>query len=112
MVAFTTPFATGASPSLRSWEIASVADHDQSSGSCTNTTARRLPAAVADHRVSVTFPAPAKRWCTGSYAGTIMLYRAIVCHPGPVSRPTACPEIAFAPEPIARFQFTVARPAS
>jgi hypothetical protein len=109
-ITFTTPVATGSLPGLRSWEIASVAYHGESSRSCTNTTARRLPAAAAHQSVSVTFPVTAKRWCTGSYAGTIMLYRSIVCHPTPASRPTACPEIAFAPEAIGRFQFTVAAP--
>jgi hypothetical protein len=111
-VRFKTPFATGSSRGLRSWEVASVADRDQASTSCTGIMAKRLRPALAHHRVSVTLSAGAKPWCTGAYAGTITLYRAVICDPGPVSQAMACPDIAFAPEPIGRFRFAVARAAS
>jgi hypothetical protein len=111
-IRFTTPVATGSTQGLRSWEIVSLADGGQASPSCTSATARRLSPAVADKHVSAAFSAPAKHWCTGAYAGTITLYRSLICDPGPASRRTACPEIAFPPEPIGRFRFTVAHAAS
>ncbi len=111
-IRFTTPFATGSSRGLRSWEIASVAHLGRSSPSCLGITAVRLRPAMADHRVDVGLRAPTKPWCTGRYTGTITLYRSIICNPGPASRPRACPDIAFAPEPIGHFRFTVARAAS
>jgi hypothetical protein len=111
-VGFKTPFATGSSPGLRSWEIASVADHGQSSPSCLGIMAVQLRPAMADHRVSVSLRSPTKPWCTGEYSGTITLYRSIVCNPGPPSQRTACPDIAFAPEPIGHFRFRVSRAAS
>jgi hypothetical protein len=106
-VRFKTPFATGTSHGLRNWEIASVVDNRQSSASCTSSTAARLRPAAVRHRVSVTLSTAAKPWCTGAYTGKITLYRAVVCGPGPIRRDMACPEIAFAPQPIGRFQFTV-----
>jgi hypothetical protein len=109
---FKTPLTTGSSHELRSWEIASVVDNRQPSASCTSTTAKRLPPAVVHHRVSVTLSAAAKPWCTGAYTGTVTLYRAIICGPGPIQRRLACPEIAFAPESIGRFRFRVAGAAS
>jgi hypothetical protein len=111
-IRFTTPVATGSSQGLRTWEIVSVADRGQSSPSCASATARRLSPAVAHDRVSVRFSAAAKRWCTGAYAGTITLYRSIICDPGPASRHMACPEIAFPPDPVGHFRFTVAHAAS
>ena len=111
-VRFKTPFATGSSPGLRSWETASVADHGQSSPSCLGILAVQLRPAVARHRVSVSLRSPTKPWCTGEYTGTITLYRSIICNPGPPSQRTACPDIAFAPEPIGRFRFRVSRAAS
>jgi hypothetical protein len=111
-IQFTTPFATGSSRGLRSWEIASVAGHGQSSPSCLGIMAVQLRPAVAHHRVGVGLSALGKPWCTGQYTGTITLYRSIVCNPGPRSQHTACPDIAFAPEPIGHFRFTVARAAS
>src|ERR1700744_1159364 len=95
-IGFTSPLGTGLSQSLRSWEVATVTDRGQGGPSCTSAKTVRLPTAVGDHHVSVTLAAaPTKRWCTGAYGGTITLYRAIVCGPRPVMRPTACPEIAF-----------------
>jgi hypothetical protein len=111
-IRFTTPVATGSLQGLRAWEIVSVADRNHSSPSCAGATARQLPPAVAHHQVSVRFSAAAQHWCTGAYAGTITLYRSIICDPGPASRHMECPEIAFPPEPIGHFRFTVARPAS
>ena len=73
----------------------------------------RLRPAAAHHRVSVGLSAAAKPWCTGTYAGTIMLYRIDrSATPGRRRGARACPEIAFAPELIGRFRFTVARAAS
>jgi hypothetical protein len=111
-VRFTTPFATGASRGLRSWEIVSVADPDQTSTSCTSTADKQLRPAVAHHRVNASLSAAAKSWCAGVYTGTITLYRAVICNPGPISSGMACPDIAFAPEPIGHFRFTVAPAAS
>jgi hypothetical protein len=111
-VRFKTPFATGSSRGLRSWEIASVADQGQSSPSCLGIMAVQLRPAVAHHRVNVSLRSPTKPWCTGDYSGTITLYRSIVCNPGPPSQRTACPDIAFAPEPIGHFRFRVSRAAS
>jgi hypothetical protein len=111
-VRFKTPFATGSSQGLRSWEIASVADHGQSSPSCLGVMAVQLRPAVAHHRVSVSLRPPTEPWCAGDYSGTITLYRSIVCNPGPPSQRTACPDIAFAPEPIGHFRFRVSRAAS
>jgi hypothetical protein len=111
-VRFRTPLGTGSSGGLRNWEIASVADRDQTSMSCTSTADKRLRPAVAHHRVNVSLSAAAKSWCTGVYTGTITLYRAVICNPGPISGGMACPEIAFAPEPIGRFRFAVAPAAS
>jgi hypothetical protein len=111
-VRFTTPLATGTSRGLRSWETASVVDRGQTSASCTSNMAVVLRPAVAHHRVSVGLPAPAKPWCTGTYAGTITLNRSMSCNPGPALRHVPCPEIAFAPEPIGHFRFTVANAAS
>jgi hypothetical protein len=111
-VRFKTPFATGSSQGLRSWEIVSVADRDQGSTSCTGIMAKQLRPAAAHHRASVTLSAGAKPWCTGAYAGTITLYRAVICDPGPISQAMACPDIAFPPEPIGRFRFAVAHGAS
>jgi hypothetical protein len=107
-IRFTTPFATGSSRGLRSWEIVSVADRGQSNLFCASAAASQLPPAAAHNRVSVTFSAGAKRWCAGVYAGTITLYRSVVCNSGPPTRRRACPDIAFAPELIGRFRFTVA----
>jgi len=111
-VRFRTPFATGSSRGLRSWEIVSVADRDQTSASCTSSADKRLRPAVAHHRVNVSLSAAAKSWCTGAYTGTITLYRAVICNPGPISGGMACPEIAFAPATIGHFRFTVAPAAS
>ena len=107
-VRFKTPFATDPSRGLRTWEVASVVDRGQPSASCTSTTDQRVRPAVANQRVSVTLTGAAKPWCAGPYAGTITLYRAIVCGPGPIPARMACPEIVFAPEPIGHFRFTVA----
>jgi hypothetical protein len=111
-VRFTTPLATGTSQGLRSWETASVVDRGQTGPSCTSNLAVRLRPAVADHRVSVTLPTQAKPWCAGAYAGTITLSRLLGCNPGPALRSAPCPEIAFAPEPIGHFRFTVSHLAS
>jgi hypothetical protein len=111
-IRFTTPFATGSFPGLRSWEIVSAVDHSRSGPSCSSTVALELRPAAAHDRVSVSLPSPAKPWCAGTYSGTITLYRSIVCNAGPRSRHTACPDIAFAPEPIGHFRFTVAHLAS
>jgi hypothetical protein len=108
-VRFKTPFATGSSHGLRSSEIVSVAGRAQTNTSCTSTTAKQLRPAVAHDRVSVTLSATGKPWCAGVYAGTITLYRSVICDPGPAARRRACPEIVFAPEPIGHFRFTVAR---
>jgi hypothetical protein len=108
-IRFKTPFTTGSSRGLRSWEIATASDRGHTRASCTSTADKRLRPALARRRVSVTLSAAAKPWCTGAYTGTITLYRAVSCNPGPVSHRTACPEIAFAPEPIGHFRFTVAR---
>jgi hypothetical protein len=111
-IRFKTPFATGSTRGFRSWEIASVAGHGQTSPSCLGIMAVQLRPAAAHHRVSVSLQALAKPWCTGKYTGAITLYRSIVCNPGPVSRRTACPDIAFAPQPIGHFRFTVVHAAS
>jgi hypothetical protein len=108
-VGFKTPFAIGTSLGLRSWEVASVTDRGQTSGGCAYAATKRLPGAAARRHVSATLSAGAKSWCTGSYAGTVTLYRQETCNPSPASRRMACPEIAFAPETIGRFRFTVAR---
>ncbi len=106
---FKTPLATGSSRGLRSWEIATALNRGHTSASCTSTVDQRLRPALAHHRVSVALSAATKPWCTGTFTGTITLYRAVSCNPGPVSRRAACPEIAFAPEPIGHFRFTVVR---
>jgi hypothetical protein len=111
-VRFKTPFATGSSHGLRTSEIVSMADRGQTSPSCTGNAAKQLRPAVAHDRVSVTFSAAAKPWCTGAYGGTIMLYRSVICDPGPPAARRACPEIVFAPELIGRFRLTVAHAAS
>lgn len=107
-IRFRTPFTTGSLQGLRSWEIASVAERGQSGPSCTSSAAKQLPSAIADHRVSVMFPAAAKGWCAGTFTGTITLYRSIICNFGPPSPRNACPQIAFAPETIGHFRVTVA----
>jgi hypothetical protein len=111
-VRFTTPFATGTSQGLRSWEMASVVDRGQTGSSCMSNMAVRLRPAVAHDHVGVSLPAQGKPWCAGAYAGAITLYRSVSCNPGPALRHVPCPEIAFAPEPIGQFRFTVARAAS
>ncbi|MFZ0387284.1 MAG: hypothetical protein WAL22_16605 [Solirubrobacteraceae bacterium] len=111
-VRFKTPFTTGSLRGLRSWEIASVANRNQTSAACASTADKRLRPAVAHHRVSVRLSPAAAPWCTGAYTGTITLYRAVICNPGPISQGMACPDIAFAPEQIGRFRFSVARTAS
>jgi hypothetical protein len=111
-VRFSTPFGTGSVPGLRSWEIVSVADRDPVSPSCISAMSKRLSPAVVHQRVSVTLPVAGKYWCIGAYAGTVTLFRSIICDPGPASRRTACPEIVFAPEPVGRFRFTVAHAGS
>jgi hypothetical protein len=111
-VRFKTPFATGSLHGLRSAEIVSVADRGQTATSCTSTMGKQLRPAGAHDRVSVTVSAASKPWCTGAYAGTITLQRSVICDPGPAARRRACPEIAFAPELIGRFRFTVAHAAS
>ena len=110
-VRFKTPFGIGSSPGLRTSEIVSVADRGQTSTSCTGNAGRELRPAAAHDRVSVTLSA-AKPWCTGAYGGTIMLYRSVICDPGPPAARRACPDIAFAPELIGRFRFNVAHAAS
>jgi hypothetical protein len=111
-VRFATPLATRSSGGLRSSEMVSVADRGQSDPSCTSVAVKRLPASGAHVHVSARLSAGAKRWCAGTYAGTVTLYRWIVCAPGPAPPRAACPDIAFAPEPIGHFRFSVARAAS
>jgi hypothetical protein len=108
-VKFKTPLTTSSSRGLRSWEIATASDRGHTSASCTSTADKRLRPALANHRVSVALSAAASPWCTGTYTGMVTLYRAVSCNPGPVTRRTACPEIAFPPEPLGHFGFTVAR---
>jgi hypothetical protein len=111
-IRFATPVAIGSSSGLHTWEVASVSNRGRGNRSCTSRLAVRLRPALTHQHVSVGLSASTKPWCTGKYAGTITLYRTIVCHSGPPSLRAACPEIAFAPELIGRFGFTVARAAS
>jgi len=111
-VSFRTPVQTGPSNGVRRWEVASVADSGHVAGDCSSAASKSLQAVGDRQRVSATLAASAKPWCTGSYAGTVTLYRAIICDPGPLSRRVACPEIAFPPQLIGRFRFTVAPAAS
>jgi hypothetical protein len=110
-IRFTTPVAIGSSGGLRTWEVASVAKRGRSSRSCTSSMAVTLRPALTHHHFRVGLSA-LKPWCTGKYTGTITLYRTIICNPGPPSQRAACPEIAFAPQLIGHFRFTVAHAAS
>jgi hypothetical protein len=107
-IGFKTPLTTGLMPGLRSWEVASAVDRQQSNASCTRSIGARLDAAAVHHRLTASLSAAPKSWCAGTYSGTITLYRAVICRPGPIEGQMACPEIAFAPEPIAHFRFAVA----
>ena len=110
-IRFTTPVAIGSSGGLHTWEVASVATPGRSRRSCSGRMAVRLRPALTNDHVRVGLSA-SKPWCTGKYAGTVTLYRTIICNPGPPAQLAACPEIAFAPEPIGHFRFTVAHAAS
>jgi hypothetical protein len=111
-VRFTTPVAIGSSGGLHIWEVASVSDRGRGNRSCTSHLAVRVRPALTRQHVTVGLSASTKPWCTGKYTGTITLYRTMICYPGPPSLRAACPEIAFAPELIGHFGFTVARAAS
>jgi hypothetical protein len=111
-IRFTTPFAIGSSGGLRTWEVASVAKRGRSGRSCTSNMAVRLRPALTNQHISVGLSASTKPWCIGKYTGTITFYRSMICNPGPVTQRAACPEIAFAPELIGHFRFTVAHATS
>jgi hypothetical protein len=106
-IRFTTPVAIGSSSGLHTWEVASVTTRGRNSRSCTSRMAVRLRPALTNHHISVGLSA-SKPWCTGKYTGTITLYRTVICNPGPPTQLAACPQIAFAPELIGHFRFSVA----
>jgi hypothetical protein len=105
-VRFRSPDQTGTLPSLRIWETVSAVG-PKSTSSCSGIAGASVRPAAAGARLRVRLAPTAKPWCAGPYIGTVSVYRQERCQPGPIGRHRVCPLLAFAPERIGRFRFTV-----
>jgi hypothetical protein len=107
-VRFTSPEQTGTLPGLRVWETV-VVSGPRSTGACDGAASARMHPASAHARLSVRLAPAGKRWCPGSYRGAVNLYREVRCPPGPITQHRVCPVIAFTPQRLGQFRFTVRR---
>jgi hypothetical protein len=107
-VHFRTPQRTGTFPAMRVWETVSATGPKSTSG-CSGLAGTRVRPAAAHARLRVRLGPAGKPWCPGPYIGTVSVYRETRCQPGPVRQNRLCPLLAFAPERIGRFRFTVRR---
>ena len=105
-VRFRTPEKTGKLASARVWETVSAVG-PKSTSSCSGTAGTSVRPAAAGARLRVRLAPTGKPWCAGPYIGTVSIYRQERCQPGPIKVHRVCPLLAFAPQRIGRFRFTV-----
>jgi hypothetical protein len=110
-VRFRSPDQTGTFAGMRVWETVSATGPKSTSG-CSGAAAARVHAAAAGARLRVRLAPAGKPWCAGPYIGSVSVYRQTHCPSGPITQHRVCPLLAFAPERIGRFRFTVRRAAS
>jgi hypothetical protein len=107
-VRFHSPERTGTFTGVNVWETVSAVG-PKSTTSCSGTAGTRARAAAAGAKLRVRLAPMGKPWCPGSYAGTVSVYRETHCPPGPVTEHRVCPLLAYAPQRIGHFRFTVRR---
>src|ERR1700744_5606466 len=105
-VRFRSPEQTGTLATANVWEtVAAVGP--QSTGACSGTEGTRARPAAAGAKLRVRLGPTGQPWCPGSYAGTGSVYRQTRCPPGPITEHHVCPLLAYAPQRIGHFRFTV-----